>query len=147
MSPETTFALGLWGLRLLFLLFIYLLLFQSIGALQKALARAPVPAEKALAFLVVADAPGSSLRRGQRYPLQAAVSAVGRDPGNDVVIHDEFCSSRHALLSYDGAEWWVEDAGSTNGTFVNGARADRKLPLHYGDEVELGRIRLRLEHA
>lgn len=146
MTPEATFTLGLWALRILFLLLLYLLLFQSIGALQRALGRAPAAQEKGLAYLVATDAPGAAPRRGRRFPLQA-MNSLGRDPGNDVVIQDDFCSARHALVSFDGSQWWVEDAGSTNGTFVNGVRAERPLPLHFGDEVEVGRVRLRLEHA
>lgn len=144
-TPEATFSLGLWALRILFLLLVYLLLFQSISALQRALGRA-APQEKGLAYLVVTDAPSGAPRRGQRFALQA-LNAVGRDPGNDVVIQDDFCSARHAVVSFDGSLWWVEDEGSTNGTFVNGVRAERQLPLHFGDEVEFGRVRLRLEHA
>ena len=144
--PEVTFAVGLWALRLLFLLLVYLLLFQSIGALQRALGGAPAVAERGLAYLVVSASPPNSHRKGERFPLRA-VNAIGRDPGNDVVLRDDFASVRHALVSQDGEGWWVEDAGSTNGTFLNGDPVARRMPLHFGDEVEFGRVRLRLEHA
>lgn len=143
---EFTFAIGLWGLRLLFLLLVYLLLFQSIAALQRSLGRAPAVAERGLAYLVVNTAPANSHRRGERFALRA-VNAVGRDPGNDVVLRDDFASVRHAVVSQDGNGWWVEDVGSTNGTFVNGDRLARRTRLHFGDELEVGRVRLRLEHA
>ncbi len=145
--PEVTFAIGLWALRILFLLLVYLLLFQSIAALQRALGRsAPAPAVGGLAFLVVADAPREAHKRGQRFALRA-VSSIGRDAGNDVVLRDDFASARHTLISFDGDQWWVEDAGSTNGTFVNGGQIERRSPLHYGDELEVGRVKLRLEQA
>ncbi len=143
---EFTFAIGLWGLRLLFLLLVYLLLFQSIAALQQSLGRAPAVAERGLAYLVVNTAPPNSHRRGERFAL-GAVNAIGRDPGNDVVLRDDFASVRHAVVSQDGDGWWVEDVGSTNGTFVNGDRLARRTMLHFGDELEVGRVRMRLEHA
>ncbi len=144
--PEGTFAVGLWALRLLFLALLYLLLFQSIAALQRSLGRAPAIAERGLAYLVVSAAPPNSHRRGERLPLRA-VNAIGRDPGNDVVLRDDFASVRHAVVSQDGEGWWVEDVGSTNGTFVNGERLTHRAPLHFGDELEVGRVRMRFEHA
>lgn len=144
--PEVTFALGLWALRILFLLLVYLLLFQSISALQRSLGRSPAAPERGLAYLVVSEAPPDSHRRGERFSLRA-MNAVGRDPGNDVMVRDDFASARHSLLSYEGDEWWVEDVGSTNGTILNGARIDRRTPIRFGDELEIGRVRLRLEQA
>lgn len=144
--PEVTFAIGLWALRLLFLALVYLLLFQSIGALQRALGKAPAVAERGLAYLVVNTAPPNSHRRGERFALRA-VNAIGRDPGGDVVLRDDFASARHALVSQEGDGWWVEDVGSTNGTFLNGDRVTKRMALHFGDEVEVGRVRMRFEHA
>ena len=52
-----------------------------------------------------------------------------------------------ASVFYDGTDYWLEDAGSTNGTLLNGSRIWDKERLHYGDEVAVGRIALRLERA
>jgi hypothetical protein len=144
--PEVTAALALWAMRLVFIALVYLLLFQSIGALQRSLGRAPVRSERGLAYLVVANAPANTHRRGERFAL-GAVNAIGRDPGGDVVLRDDFASARHAVVSQDGEGWWLEDAGSTNGTFLNGDRVTRRATLRFGDEIEVGRVRLRFEHA
>jgi hypothetical protein len=144
--PEVTFAVALWALRLLFLALVYALLLQSIGSLQRALGRAPAVAERGLAYLVVVGAPPDTHRRSERFPLRA-VNAIGRDPGNDVVLRDDFSSARHAVISQDAEGWWVEDVGSTNGTFLNGDRVVHRTVLHFGDEIEAGRVRLRFEHA
>lgn len=143
--PEVTFALGLWILRIVFLLLVYLLLFQSIGALQRALGARAAVAERALAYLVVTG-PNAVHRSGQRFAL-GALNALGRDAGNDIVLRDDFASARHAVLSFDGERWWVEDGGSTNGTMLNGERVDVRAPVHFGDELEIGRVKLRLEQA
>jgi len=144
--PEVTAALALWAMRLLFIGLVYVLLFQSIGALQRSLGRAPARVERGLAYLVVAQAPSNSHRRGERFAL-GAVNAIGRDTGGDVVLRDDYASTRHAVVSQDGEGWWVEDAGSTNGTFLNGDRVTRRSTLRFGDEIEVGRMRLRFEHA
>jgi pSer/pThr/pTyr-binding forkhead associated (FHA) protein len=73
------------------------------------------------------------------------VNALGRDAGNDIVINDEAASARHALVEFADGEWWVEDAGSTNGTVVNGAVVRSRERLHFGDELAIGRVALRLE--
>jgi pSer/pThr/pTyr-binding forkhead associated (FHA) protein len=83
-------------------------------------------------------------RVGDRLPLRA-VNALGRDAGNDIVINDEAASARHALVEFADGEWWVEDAGSTNGTIVNGDVVRSRERLHYGDELAIGRVALRLE--
>jgi len=50
-------------------------------------------------------------------------------------------------VSFAEGEWWLEDAGSTNGTVLNGSRIWDKERFQYGDEVAVGRIALRLERA
>jgi len=51
------------------------------------------------------------------------------------------------VLTYRGRSWYVEDLGSTNGTFVNGRAVAAVSPLGFGDEVAIGQVRLRLERA
>ncbi|WP_242346417.1 FHA domain-containing protein [Anaeromyxobacter terrae] len=69
---------------------------------------------------------------------------VGRDPENDVVVDDGTLSRRHLVLRRDGGGGWtVEDAGSSNGTRVNGLRIGRApLRLEPGARVEAGAVRL-----
>jgi len=50
-------------------------------------------------------------------------------------------------VTFADGEWWLEDAGSTNGTLLNGSRIQDKERLRYGDELAVGRIALRLERA
>jgi hypothetical protein len=63
---------------------------------------------------------------------------IGRDPDNALTVHDGRVSRRHARIVADGTGWTVEDAGSANGTFVDGAqvrrsRLDRGQTLTVGD--------------
>jgi pSer/pThr/pTyr-binding forkhead associated (FHA) protein len=146
---ELTFAVILWAVRIAFLVLIYLFLIRSFRALQRALAdeRTAVAARQVgLAALVVTRSHGGGPRVGERMPLRA-VSSVGRDAGNDIVLNDEAASAKHAIVSFADGEWWLEDAGSTNGTLLNGSRIWDRERFHYGDEIAVGRIALRLERA
>jgi len=146
---ELTFAVILWAVRIAFLVLLYLFLIRSFRALQRALAdeRTAVAARQVgLAALVVTRSHGGGPRVGERMPLRA-VSSVGRDAGNDIVLNDEAASAKHAIVSFADGEWWLEDAGSTNGTLLNGSRIWDRERFHYGDEVAVGRIALRLERA
>ena len=146
---DVTFAVILWGVRIAFLVLLYLFLIRAFRALQRALSdeRVAVTARQmGIAALVVTRSHPGGPRVGERMPLRA-VSSVGRDSGNDVVLNDEAASAKHAIVSFADGEWWLEDAGSTNGTLLNGSRVRDKERLHYGDEVAVGRIAARLERA
>ncbi len=70
-------------------------------------------------------------------PLRETV-VVGRSPHADFVVADPAVSARHALLTYDGSGWMITDAGSTNGTYVNGWRVVDPILVRPGDELTLG---------
>jgi pSer/pThr/pTyr-binding forkhead associated (FHA) protein len=146
---EITFAVILWAVRIAFLVLLYVFLIRAFRALQRALSdeRAALTARQlGIALLVVTRSHGGGPRVGERMPLRA-VSSVGRDAGNDIVLNDEAASATHAIVSFADGEWWLEDAGSTNGTVLNGSRIRDKERFQYGDEVAVGRIALRLERA
>ncbi|MCO5190518.1 MAG: FHA domain-containing protein [Anaerolineae bacterium] len=65
-------------------------------------------------------------------------TSVGRDSGNDIVIADYEVSRRHARFLYKEDHYFIEDLGSTNGTFVNGFRLNGPAQLYHGDTIELG---------
>ncbi|NOX53071.1 MAG: FHA domain-containing protein, partial [Planctomycetes bacterium] len=62
---------------------------------------------------------------------------IGRDPSRELPIDDPACSRLHARLWHDGQQWWIEDCGSRNGTFVNSRRIER-MTLQPGDAVRIG---------
>jgi hypothetical protein len=143
---EITFAVLLWAVRIAFLVLLYLFLIRAFGALQRALAtETPVAARASgIGHLVVQRSIRGAARVGERMPLRA-VNSIGRDAGNDIVINDEAASAKHALLEFADGEWWIEDAGSTNGTVINGELVRARERLQYGDELAIGRVALRLE--
>jgi len=146
---EITFAVLLWGVRIAFLVLLYLFLIRAFRTLQRSLAeeRVTMAARSVgLAVLVVTQSHAGGPRVGERLPLRA-VNSVGRDAGNDVVLNDDAASAKHAVVSFADGEWWLEDAGSTNGTLLNGTRVWERERVHYGDQLQVGRIALRLERV
>ena len=123
------YLLVLWAVRLLFLALIYLFLARVVRALLRdlrAAAREP-PA-------------------GHSFGLDV-ITALGRDVNNAIVIDDPFASADHAVLTYRGRSWYVEDLASTNGSYVNGRRVEGVAPMGFGDELQIGEVRMRLERA
>jgi pSer/pThr/pTyr-binding forkhead associated (FHA) protein len=87
---------------------------------------------------------GPGRREASTVELNKAV-VVGRDADTDVPLDgDEFASARHARIEPRSDGIWVEDLGSTNGTFVNGKRITAER-LTTGDVVRIGQTELRLE--
>lgn len=73
-------------------------------------------------------------------PLRTKL-VIGRSPGVDFVVADRTVSSRHAVLDYDGERWTLTDAGSLNGTYVNGWRLAGPTRVQPGDELTMGDTR------
>lgn len=152
-NPQLPFEWFILLLRVLFIFLLYFFLFQIVRTIARelravALSTAgggPIRVEQsdlAEAQLVVEPGADIGLPAGSAFLLRPG-TVVGRRPGSGIQLNDGFVSGEHARLTlYDG-RWWVADLGSTNGTFVNGARIDRPTPLSSGDEVRFGRIPLR----
>ncbi|PIV27072.1 MAG: DUF2662 domain-containing protein, partial [Anaerolineae bacterium CG03_land_8_20_14_0_80_58_20] len=75
---------------------------------------------------------------GALYPLEADSISIGRDASNGIQINDAEISRRHARLQFQGGKYVIEDAGSTNGTHVNGQRIMSAYVLKPGDVVSFG---------
>jgi len=78
--------------------------------------------------------------------LDAERVTLGTLETNDLVVDGDGVSRVHAVLERLGDTWCVRDLGSRNGTFVNGDRIIGEHALHAGDEISLGRLRVRF-HA
>lgn len=64
--------------------------------------------------------------------------SIGRGPTNDLVVPDGLVSWEHLKIWSDHGQVWCSDAGSTNGTFVNGTRIQGTVQLSAGDQVTVG---------
>jgi hypothetical protein len=117
-----------------------------LGPQQAAAAGLVVPSrDRELGRFVVLASP--ELEPGDAFPLGPQPLAVGRaTAGNDIALPgDEFSSTRHARFEPRRDGVYVEDVGSTNGTFVNGLLLTREHRLAPGDVVRIGETYLRFE--
>jgi pSer/pThr/pTyr-binding forkhead associated (FHA) protein len=80
---------------------------------------------------------------GQQASLSGAVT-LGRGGTNDLDLSDEYVSTRHARFVPHNGQWYVEDLGSTNGTYVAGARISRPTPVGAKSTIRVGRTVLEL---
>jgi hypothetical protein len=77
-------------------------------------------------------------RRGVAFDLGTEIT-LGRSPGCAVPLEgDRFASSVHARVFRRGSETFVEDLGSTNGTYLNGERVAMPVRLRRGDRLKVG---------
>ena len=99
-----------------------------------------------LGRLVVVASPSGEPEAGTSLSLDA-IATLGRDVNNAIVVEDEFVSAEHAILTFRGRAWYVEDLGSTNGTTVNGQRLapQQTLALQPGASVGFGDVVCRFE--
>lgn len=103
-------------------------------------AGAPSAARPLATRLVVLEGP----LQGTVVNLNATPLELGRAQDADLVLEDDYVSGRHARLFPQGSRWFLEDLGSTNGTFVGGSPLSRTVAVEPGTPVRIGRTVLEL---
>ena len=94
--------------------------------------------------LVVLASEDGIVEAGASYALLPATS-IGRSLNNTIAINDSFCSQEHALVSWRGGQWWLEDRDSRNGTRLNDEPVHEPVVISSGDVIGLGRVALKVE--
>ena len=141
-------------LKIAFLVLLYLFIWRIVRSASRDLrlpqesfiqpGAAPVPRTPTAGRLVVLKSP--TLPNGWEVEVDSAPITVGRGSHNQIELRgDDFASATHARIEPRQDGVWLEDTGSTNGTFVNGARIDRPRKLTSGDVVRVGETDLRYE--
>src|SRR3954447_14985471 len=110
------------------------------GATPPASRRSRPEPRPSLRTLVVTE---GSLR-GTTLTLGQAPVLIGRAPESTLVLDDDYASARHARIYPQDGEWFVEDLGSTNGTFIGSNRLAQPVRLEAGVPVRVGRTVLEL---
>lgn len=90
------------------------------------------------ALLIVHSGPSM----GARFLLDTDHVMAGRHPDSDIFLDDITVSRHHMTFVREGGTFVVEDLGSLNGTYVNRKLAEGRVPLHTGDEVQIGKFRM-----
>ncbi len=138
----------LFILRIVLVALIYLFLIQLIFVVRRDLvrmasgagtARVGTTATRGLGVLIVVKPGPMPLRPGYRIEMEP-VTTIGRGPTNTIVLEDSRISSEHTKLTFHDRQWWVEDMGSRNKTFLNGSQVPtgQSVPARPGDLLVLG---------
>ncbi len=90
--------------------------------------------------LVVVEGP----LKGTSVPLRPTGILLGRNPECSLVLGDDFASGRHARVFEQDGQWFVEDLGSTNGTFLGGQRLTEPAAVRDGSRLQIGTTVLEL---
>lgn len=93
--------------------------------------------EKDCALLIVHHGPN----QGARFLLDVDITTAGRSVSGDIFLDDVTVSREHVQFIRDGQDFYVRDAGSLNGTYVNRERVS-EAKLAEGDEVQIGKYRM-----
>jgi len=129
--------------RLVLLALLYLFLFAAVKAgigLVSGQRTAPGGG------FTLAVTQGPPALKGVRVPVNGPV-VIGRSPGADIVIGDDFVSGKHARVTLAGSDAVLEDLGSTNGTVLNGRTISGPQTLRPGDTIDVGAVRLKVDRA
>ncbi|MHA7285769.1 FHA domain-containing protein FhaB/FipA [Arthrobacter sp. MDT3-44] len=146
-------------LRFGFLILLWILVLSTVGALRRDLLvgsrtktgtasphnrpdahEEPAPVRAAARRLVVTEGPLS----GTSLDLAASPVLLGRAQEATLVLEDDYASGRHARLFPQGSRWFIEDLGSTNGTYLGGTQLTRALPVEPGVPIRIGKTVIEL---
>jgi hypothetical protein len=129
--------------RLLLLALLYLFLFAAV---RTGIGLVSGQRLKSAGVWRLRVARGPKELTGVSVPLSGPL-VIGRSPGSDIVIGDDFVSALHAKIYQKGNEVVVEDLGSTNGTILNGDRLRTPSTLRPGDTIDIGTVRLEVDRG
>jgi hypothetical protein len=146
---------ALLGLKIAFLVLLYLFIWRIVRTASRDI-RTPQdtvvigtsggPARRAQPAARLVVVKSDVVPVGAEFDVDSAPLTVGRSSANDVELPgDQFASARHARFELHADGLWVQDVGSTNGTFVNGVRIERPRRLSSGDLVRVGGTDMRYD--
>ncbi len=81
---------------------------------------------------------------GTRISLDGRPIMIGRADDSTLVLDDDYASTRHARISLRGTDWYVEDLGSTNGTYLDRAKVTAPLRVPLGAPIRIGKTVIEL---
>ncbi|GAB3913666.1 FHA domain-containing protein [Kibdelosporangium lantanae] len=81
---------------------------------------------------------------GTRISLDGRPIMIGRADDSTLVLDDDYASTRHARISLRGTDWYVEDLGSTNGTYLDRAKVTAPMRVPLGVPIRIGKTVIEL---
>ncbi len=141
----------LFALKFVLILLIYGVLLMVLRAVRREMSMRLESAPKEEAAIVpgrlkITDAGIDSPSRLGEMILLKTETRLGAHSDNDVILKDPYVSGHHARLRWDGIEWWIEDLGSRNGTYVNQVQClpNAPQPVPNGANIKIGEMRFTL---
>jgi FHA domain len=157
-----TSPLAIQLMRFAFLALLWLFLFGMIRVIRMELRtagapRVPVPAKPKSKKARAAASDGRPGRgglsqlivtegslAGTRVALTGKPILIGRANDSTLVLTDDYASTRHARISENNGVWYLEDLGSTNGTYVGHTKVTGPVPLEAGVVIRIGKTAMEL---
>lgn len=100
----------------------------------------PAPRPRASLLTIIDGSQAGAVMRLDDQPV-----TMGRSSDIEVSLQDDYASGHHARLFPQGSRWFLEDLGSTNGTFVGDQRLTRATPIEVGQNFRVGRTTMQLK--
>lgn len=82
---------------------------------------------------------------GESISLQGYPLSIGRASDSAIKLDDDYASTKHARIGKSGEQWFVEDLGSTNGTYVGSSRISQPTAIGLGTQIRIGKTVLELQ--
>jgi pSer/pThr/pTyr-binding forkhead associated (FHA) protein len=155
--------IALTVIKVLFLALLWLFIFSAVSVIRSDLfgTTVPAPAQAGPQELESPVPPARRTRRprgeprvlaivqgqqtGETAELEPGVVLIGRSADCQLVLDDDYVSTRHARVVAGESGFYIEDLGSTNGTYVNGARITAPTAVSLSDTLRIGKTILKLE--
>jgi hypothetical protein len=155
--------IALTVLKVLFLALLWLFIFSAVSVIRTDLfgKTVPTPDQPGAQELESPPPPARRTRRlrgdpkvlsivqgqqaGESAELAPGVVMIGRSADCQLVLDDDYVSTRHARVVAGESGLYIEDLGSTNGTYVNGARITAPTAISLSDSLRIGKTMLKLE--
>ncbi|PYG90324.1 FHA domain-containing protein [Ruminiclostridium sufflavum DSM 19573] len=123
--------------KVVLVIIVFLIIMQALKIMSKDVKRSTLKGGKNLGWKLRLDysGDGGSFISGDIIPIGSRIS-IGRNQANQLLLPSQSVSAYHARIYFEDGRYMLEDLKSTNGTYINGVRADKKS-LQPGDEIRI----------
>lgn len=126
--------------RYIFIVIIYLFMLAIIRMIYLDIKNLRVtPNEEGAYLKLISRRESIPYKIKEEYPVIGQLN-VGRVGGNEIILRDPYVSKKHARIFGKDNSYYIEDLGSSNGTYINGRRIVETTEIIHGDRIKIGQI-------